>query len=159
MKTDILTSAFLDLRSKLHRIATRLLQDDEDASDALQDTFVKLWSKEKIESDPEARNKLVRALKNTCIDRLRARHTVPLDSVGTDSAGYRETHFEDMERYEKLLLSGVTDRQRQIYNMITHDCLDYDEVASALGMTVEAVRTNMSRARRRISANIKIIER
>lgn len=159
MKKDILTSSFLDIRGKLHRIAMRFLQDDEDARDAVQDTFEKLWTKDDVESDSEARSKLVHALRNTCIDRIRTNHSVPLTSVETViDAGY-EIAVEDMDRYERLIVRGLTDLQMRIYNMITHDCLEYDEVAGRLDMSVEAVRMNMSRARRRIRDNIKSVDR
>ncbi|MDE6578340.1 MAG: hypothetical protein K2J82_07595 [Muribaculaceae bacterium] len=39
MKTDQLTYSFLSLRDKLHRSALKILKNDEDAKDALQDTF------------------------------------------------------------------------------------------------------------------------
>lgn len=159
MKKDVLTSSFLDIRSKLHRIAMRLLQNDEDAKDAVQDTFEKLWSKDEIESNAEARNKLVHVLRNTCIDRLRTNHTVPLETVDTEYGNYCETPTEDMERYERLIVGGLTDVQMHIYTLITHDCLEYEEVAAKLNMTVEAVRMNMSRARKRIRENIKMIDR
>lgn len=108
MKKDVLTISFLDIRSKLHRIAMRFLQNDEDAKDALQDTFEKLWSKDEIESNAEARNKLVHVLRNTCIDRLRTNHSVPLESAETDFEGGYETPTEDMERYERLIVKGLT---------------------------------------------------
>lgn len=159
MKKDVLTSSFLDIRSKLHRIAMRLLQNDEDAKDAVQDTFEKLWTKAEIESNAEARNKLVHALRNTCIDHLRTTHTVPLEAVETEFESVYETSTEDMERYEELIVRGLTDVQMRIYNLITHDCLEYEEVAEQLNMSIEAVRMNMSRARKRIRENIKIIDR
>lgn len=159
MKKEVLTSSYLDIRSKLHRIAMRLLQNDEDAKDALQDTFEKLWSKDDIESNAEARNKLVHVLRNTCIDRLRTNHSVPLESAETDFEGGYETPTEDMERYEMLIVKGLTETQKRIYNLITHDCLEYEEVAKLLDMSVEAVRMNMSRARKRIRENIKFIDR
>lgn len=159
MKTDELTSAFLAIRSKLHRMAVRLLLNDEDAKDAMQDTFVKLWSKDKIQSDEEARNKLVRVLHNTCIDRLRANRSVPLESAPPDAAGIYETPVEDMAKYERLIITGLTDVQRQIYAMVTRDCLSYDEISDRMNMSVEAVRMNMSRARKKIRENIKAIDR
>lgn len=162
MKKDVLTSSFLDIRGKLHRIAMRLLQNDEDAKDAVQDTFEKLWSKDEkdeIESNAEARNKLVHVLRNTCIDRLRTNHSIPLESSVTDFEGGYETPTEDMERYERLIVKGLTQTQMHIYNLIAHDCLEYEEVAKRLNMTVEAVRMNMSRARKRIRENIKMIDR
>lgn len=159
MKKDVLTSAFLDIRGKLHRIAVRLLHDDEDAKDAIQDTFEKLWSRDEIKSNDEARNKLVHVLHNTCIDRLRTQHTVSLESADSAIDSGYEMPVEDMTRYESLILGGLTELQRRIYMMVTHDCLEYDEIAGRLGMKVEAVRMNMSRARKRISENIKAIER
>lgn len=159
MEKDALTSAFLGIRSKLHRIAMRLLRDDEDAKDAVQDTFEKLWTRDEIKSDDTARNKLVYALRNTCIDHLRGKHTVQLDAAAMESAGGYEMPTEDMARYERLILSGLTDLQKQIYDMVTHQCLEYEEISRRLGMTVEAVRMNMSRARKQIRQNIKIIDR
>lgn len=159
MKKDVLTTSYLDIRSKLHRIAMRFLQNDEDAKDAVQDTFEKLWSKDEIESKAEARNKLVHVLRNTCIDRLRTNHSVALESVVIDSKDGYEIPTEDMERYERLIVNGLTDMQMRIYNLVTHDCLEYEEVAKILNMSVEAVRMNMSRARKRIRQNIKAIDR
>lgn len=159
MKKELLTSSYLDIRSKLHRIAIMLLRNDEDAKDAVQDTFEKLWKKEDVESNAEARNKLVHILRNVCIDRLRTRHTVPLESVLTEFEKGQEMPTEDMERYERLIVNGLTDVQMHIYNLLTHDCLEYEEVAKLLNMSVEAVRMNMSRARKRIRENIKMIDR
>lgn len=159
MKTDVLTSAFLDIRSKMHRIAMRLLHDDEDARDAIQDTFEKLWSKDEINSDDEARNKLLHVLRNTCIDRLRTQRHVPLGSVESDTDSGYEMSIEDMSRYEQLITDGLTELQRRIYMMVTHECLEYEEISHILAMSVEAVRMNMSRARKRISENLKKIDR
>ena len=65
-----MTSSFMGLRDKLHHIAKRYLQNDEDAQDALQDTWLKLSDKGDVETSQEARNKLVAVLRNNCIDQL-----------------------------------------------------------------------------------------
>lgn len=62
MKTDNLTSSFLALRDKLHRSALGFLKNDEDARDALQDTFFNLWRIGGAETENEARNKLFAVL-------------------------------------------------------------------------------------------------
>ncbi|MDE6271492.1 MAG: hypothetical protein K2M31_00595 [Muribaculaceae bacterium] len=54
MKTDNLTSSFLALRDKLHRSALGFLKNDEDARDALQDTFCNLWRGESVRTELEA---------------------------------------------------------------------------------------------------------
>ncbi len=157
MKSDVLTSALVALRAKLHAVAMRLLRDDEDARDAVQDTFVKLWQAQPPASDNEARNKLAHALRNVCIDRLRTRSTRPMVPLDDDVG--QVVPAEDISDYERQILSGVTDAQRRIYAMVTHDCLEYDEIAQRLGMTVDAVRMTMSRARKKIRENIKALEK
>lgn len=159
MKTDNLTSSFLALRDRLHRSALGFLENDEDARDALQDTFFNLWRDGGAETETEARNKLFAVLRNICIDRLRKPRTYPLDETDTDSLEVKAFSFEDMDKYESLLTTGLTDVQRHIYSLVTHDGLEYDVIAENLGMSVEAVRMNMSRARKKIRDNYKQLDR
>lgn len=159
MKTDNLTSSFLALRDKLHRSALGFLKNDEDARDALQDTFFNLWRDGGAETETEARNKLFAVLRNICIDRLRKPKTYPLDETDTDSLEVKAFSFEDMDKYESLLTTGLTDIQRHIYALVTHDGMEYDAIAETLGMSVEAVRMNMSRARKKIRVNYKQLDR
>lgn len=159
MNTDNLTSSFLALRDKLHRSALGFLKNDEDARDALQDTFFNLWRDGGAETETEARNKLFAVLRNICIDRLRKPKTCPLDETDTDSLEIKAFSFEDMDKYEFLLTTGLTDIQRQIYSLVTHDGMEYDAIAETLGMSVEAVRMNMSRARKKIRDNYKQLDR
>ena len=49
MGLDLMTSSFLGLRDKLHCIALRYLQSDEEAQDVLQDTWLKLSDKSEVE--------------------------------------------------------------------------------------------------------------
>ena len=159
MKTDNLTSSYLALRDKLHRSALGFLKNDEDAKDAIQDTFFNLWRSGDTESEPEARNKLFTVLRNICIDRLRKPRTVPIDKIDTDGMESSPVEFEDMEKYESLLTAGLTDIQKQIYVLVAHKGWEYDKIADRLKMSVEAVRMNMSRARKRIRDNYKQLER
>lgn len=159
MKTDNLTSSFLALRDKLHRSALGFLKNDEDARDALQVTFFNLWRDGGAETETEARNKLFAVLRNICIDRLRKPRTYPLDETDTDSLEVKPFSFEDMDRYESLLTAGLTNVQRRIYSLVTHGGMEYDAIAENLGMSVEAVRMNMSRARRKIRDNYKLLDR
>lgn len=147
------------LRDKLHRSALGFLKNDEDARDALQDTFFNLWRDGGAETQTEARNKLFAVLRNICIDRLRKPKTFPLDETDTDSLEVKAFSFEDMDQYESLLTAGLTDVQRRIYSLVTHDGMEYDAIAETLGMSVEAVRMNMSRARKKIRNNYKQLDR
>lgn len=159
MKLDTLTSSFLALRDKLHRSAMDFLKNDEDAKDAIQDTFFNLWRNGDVETKSEARNKLFAVLRNVCIDRLRKPQTIQLEEIDTNSLETNPVQFEDIENFEALIISGLTDIQKHIYTLVTHEGMEYEEIAEALNMSVEAVRMNMSRARRKIRDNYKRLEK
>lgn len=161
MKTDHLTTSFIALRDKLHRSAIGFLKNEEDASDALQDTFCKLWHGNKIMNDNEARNKLFAVLRNVCIDRLR-------------SPRYRSRSLEDIEvscheeppdmdvssgELEKILTANLSEQQLRIYRLIAHENIEYDDVAARLGISVEAARMNMCRARKKIRDNYNRLDK
>ena len=157
MEIDLLTSSFLGLRDKLHHIALKYLGSDEDAKDALQDTWLKLRSKGEVETTIEARNKLVTVLRNVCIDHLKKAREIPID-VTVDIQAYRMDE-EDIGNLELLLQEGLTPLQKEIFNLVTHEGFDYNEIAKQLSMSVEAVRMNMSRTRKKIRENYKRLNR
>ena len=128
MEIDVLTSSFLGLRDKLHHIALNYLESDEDAKDA----------------------KLVTVLRHVCIDRLRKAKPIPLDAVSVrELKGYNMVE-EDLKHLEALLQESLTPLQREIFNLVTHEGIEYEQVAEKLSMTVEAVRMNMSRTRKKM---------
>ena len=123
----------------------------------LQDTWLKLRSKGEVETTIEARNKLVTVLRNVCIDHLRKAREIPID-VTVDIQAYRMDE-EDIGNLEQLLQEGLTPLQKEIFNLVTHEGFDYDEIAKQLSMSVEAVRMNMSRTRKKIRENYKRLNR
>lgn len=155
MGHDILTSSFLNLRSKLHHIALKYLLNDEDAKDALQDTWLKLKSKGNISDDNEAKNKLVCALRNVCIDKLRKAKMQSIEDSRTSKLLYYTMETEDIKNLENLLSKDLSPLQQQIFNLVTHEGYDYELIAEELSMSVEAVRMNMSRARKKIREHYK----
>lgn len=155
MGHDILTSSFLNLRSKLHHIALNYLSNDEDAKDALQDTWLKLKSKGNISDDNEAKNKLVCALRNVCIDKLRKAKMQSIEDSRTSKLLYYTMETEDIKNLENLLSKGLSPLQQQIFNLVTHEGYDYELIAEELSISVEAVRMNMSRARKKIREHYK----
>ncbi len=155
MELDLLTSSFLALRSKLHRSALKFLNNDEDARDALHDAYYNLLKQGSISSDAEARNKLFTVLKNVCIDRLRKERTLPLDQSEAATCTVTPYTDDDIESLEHLLTEHLTEAQRHIYILVTHHGMEYEQIAARLGMSVDAVRMNMSRTRKKIRETYK----
>ena len=126
------------------------MESDEDAKDALQDTWLKLRNGSKVETTSEAKNKLVTVLRHVCIDHLRKAKSIPIDTVSAyETKGYN-MDVEDLKHLETLLQKGLTPQQREIFDLVTHEGMEYEQIAEKLSMTVEAVRMNMSRIRKKM---------
>lgn len=91
MSKETLTSTFTELRKGFLRLAMRFLPSQEDADDALQEAFFRLWKQaDRISSREEAEALTVVTVKNLCIDILRRRshlQTVELDEKQRQCGG------------------------------------------------------------------------
>lgn len=142
------TDTFVELQNKLHRVATNLLNDQSEAEDAIQDTFCNLWSRDLPETSEETRYKLFAVLRNVCLNKLRSKHRF---SPITDNIIIPdEDQYEESERIKGLLFKSLTPLQTKILQMIVSDEMDYEEVAERLELSVESVRTNVYRARKKM---------
>ena len=82
MEGDAFTSVFVGLRQRLKRIATGIIGDSDDAEDALQDAFCRLWSRrDRIAGSSEVEALSVTTVHNVCIDALRRQSHSPTVSL------------------------------------------------------------------------------
>lgn len=136
------------LLEKLHRVAFRLLKDEMDAEDAVQDAIYNLWCDRVPASSEEARFRLFTILKNVCLNKLkRRRFFIPISECEKEDDN---NVLDETERIRSLLLASLTPLQVKIFQMANDDNLEYDVIAERLNMSIGAVRMNMSRARKKM---------
>lgn len=136
------------LLEKLHRAAFHFLKNEMDADDAVQDAVCNLWSDKIPASSEEARFRLFSILRNVCLNKLkRKRYFIPISECEKESDN---NVLDETERIRSLLLASLTPLQRKIFQMATDDNLEYDVIAERLNMNIDAVRMNMSRARKKM---------
>lgn len=135
------------MQEKLHSVACRILNDEMEAEDAVQDAFCNLWSARLPDSSDEARYRLFAVLKNVCLNKLKRRRTIVGNQLPDIPA--EEYRFDESEKISRLLLASLPPLQSKIFAMAAFDDMEYEDIAAELGMTVEAVRMNMSRARKK----------
>lgn len=157
---------FMPLRSHLYAVAYGILGSSDDALDAVQDLYVKLWQmRDKV--DFHAVN--VKAysavmIRNACYDRFR-RSRLSYDSVPSEAHNQlmsdedvgRATEAKDMALIVKRLLTALPDRQREVMELRAIEGLELKEIAECLGMTEVNVRVLLSRARRSLRDQIENI--
>ena len=155
MGDKTLTTVFTRLRRKFLGIAMTILPNEEDAADALQDAFCKLWPRrDNINDEAKAEALTGVTLRNICIDRTRKRTlpTVPLNEEH-DTVDSETTYKEREERYnivKAIIDNELTRLQKRIIELKEIEGVEIVEIARQLQMTENAVRMNLSRARNKI---------
>lgn len=158
MSDDTLTSTFTSMRQRLLAMAERITGNRDEAADAVQDAFVRLWKhRGEINTERAAAGMSVTAVHNMSIDVVRrrvARPTVAVDEArdmaadrGEPSPADRDEAYAQVEAIIEHELSPV---QRSIVRLRECDGIDYDEIARRLGLQPANVRVQLSRARKRI---------
>ena len=72
MSLEVFTQRILPMKDKLFRFALRLLQDVQEAEDAVQDVMVRIWSKKEEWGQWQSLEAYcMTATRNSCLDRLR----------------------------------------------------------------------------------------
>ena len=154
-QTDRITSAFTALRDQMLSLAERITGNRDDAADAVQDAFVKLWQQRgRFQTTSHARGAGMMAVRTTSIDlaRRQSRHSdVPVEqaasAIETTSPDERETAYLQVRAIIDKELSA---NQRTILEMREMQGMEFDDIAARLGMQPATVRVELSRARKRV---------
>lgn len=156
MALDLLTSVFTRLRPRLHSTARRLLESDDDADDAVQKAFCRLWQRrDRLSGESEAEGVSVTTVRNICIDSLRQRQSRPTDPLDEssdrpDDTGTSPPSQELVEEVNTLISDSLSARDREILIHRECDGWEFDDIAEHYGMTEASVRVAISRARRTV---------
>ncbi|MDR2293358.1 MAG: sigma-70 family RNA polymerase sigma factor [Prevotellaceae bacterium] len=152
MTSENFKKQFLPHAEKLYALAFRLLGNKAEASDAVQDTYLKLWNKR---NELEIRNTeafCVTLVKNICLDilRKRRRNKSLLDSeqAATEHIINKqiEIHYDWIQMQK--LIKQLPLLQQQLIVMRHVKEYTMAEIAKQTGLSEANVRTTLSRARK-----------
>lgn len=140
------------LRGDLLRQARRLLDSEDDAEDAVQETLMKLWiMKERILTADKMRNMATVVCRNVSLNILRdARQSVPIETAEVITLqGNPQVLLEEQESRQRLKRSieKLTDKQRAILRMRNVENMTYADIAKIIGSSESSVRGMISKAR------------
>ena len=154
-QTDRITGAFTALREQMLSLAERITGNRDDAADAVQDAFVKLWQQRgRYESASHARGAGMMAVRTTSIDMARRNSRqadVPVeqaaDTIDEMADNDRSLAYQQVRR---IIDNDLSRNQRLIIDMREMQGMEFDEIAHRLNMTPSNVRVELSRARKRV---------
>jgi RNA polymerase sigma-70 factor (ECF subfamily) len=154
MEQEVFSSLFTRLHHRLKASARRLLGNDDDADDALQDAFCNLWQRrDGITSESEATGLSVTTVKNICIDKLRRQQTHPTDSIDDNLQLSDDNDYDNNEQFKTvkaIIDNSLNEQQRHILYMRDYSGYSFEEIANETGLTESNIRLILSRARRAV---------
>lgn len=146
---------------RLLRFATRILGNEEDALDCLQETFLRLYQGlDSFRGEASLQTWLYKLTTRVCLDELRRRRrrikTAPIDDLRLEQGRLADLvedpaeHLVSETERERLLevLERLPEPHRSALILRAVHNLSYEDVATQLGCSIGTVRSRLARGRR-----------
>lgn len=154
-KDPLLLTTFRRIEKRLKTIACGILGNQTEAEDALQDAFIKLWTRRpNMSNEHEAEAMLTTTIKHLSIDTIRSRDRFRTEDVDNNDAydmpedneqEKRETMFSEIENIIKKQLTPIA---QEILHRREYNGESFSKIAQDMNMQETAVRMQLSRARK-----------
>lgn len=158
MKSSEFKRLLLPFSSRLFRLAFSLLANREEAEDAVQEVYLKLWKMrndlDKYDS-PEAL--CIQMTRNLCLDILRRRTKTrelftmkEQDSQVEMNDPAKELLSKERSEIMLKLINQLGEPQRTLVHLRHIEGKDYSEIETLMNMKENAIRVSISRARKQL---------
>ena len=155
------TAAFAALVERYERVlfsvALRMLGDAEDARDATQDAFIKVFQR-LGDYKPEHRffSWVYRILTNECLNVLRARRPQEreIPETAITSGALEALELEERRQAVQAAISALTADYREVLILRHFAELSYEEVADTLDIPVKTVKSRLYTARQQLGQRL-----
>lgn len=140
-----------ELQPDLLPIARKIIGDEEEAKDVVQDSLLRLWQlKEEVQNVRGFARILVR---NRSLDILRKRKSsVQVEISETADIVTSDDRDERIERM-MTLVGNLPTMQQTVLRLRHMEGKEMSEIAELIGTTEQAIRQSLSRARRAVLAS------
>jgi RNA polymerase sigma-70 factor (ECF subfamily) len=157
-----LKEIWLTFSGRFYRIAYYILDSQEDAEDAVQELYLKIFSGSKNMMDvrtPVAYGTTL--LRNICIDRIRRRNAVRTEEIQeyivSDTSGPDEASAcRDALKFLLQEMEKLPEKQSRALKMRAFEGLEYHEIAKRMRLSQVNVRVLISIARKQLKRRMNI---
>ena len=145
-------------------LALKMLCDEEEAKDMVQETFIRVWQRIRDYDQEKAFTTWVYTIASRlCLDRLkRTTRIVPLPddelvlrhfASDTDSQGALEN--KEWTSIVRMMAEGLSDKQRLVFTLCQLEGLSSEEVEQITGLDARQIKSNLYVARQTIRKRLK----
>ena len=163
MSLEAFKNKVLPAKDKLYRFAFRMLRDEDEAKDIVQEVLIKVWNKrESMDSWQNIEAWCMQITKNQVLDKVKTKRYKLTDQIeeGFDlsdnssrtPAGITETN-DTMESINKLI-NALPEKQKQVIQLRDIEGFSYKEIGDIMGVDLGQVKVNLFRARKSVKENL-----
>ena len=143
----------------LFSLALKMLCDEEEAKDMVQETFIRVWQSIRNYNQEKAFTTWIYTIASRlCLDRLkRSRRIthVPDDELtlrrfASDSDSQRELENQEWVAIVRTMAEGLSDKQRLVFTLCQLEGLSSEEAEQITGLDARQVKSNLYVARQTI---------
>ena len=155
MKQNEFTAIVLPFKDKLYRLAKRILVSSDEAEDAVQEVYLKLWKgRDSIKNYRKPEAFAITMIKNYCLDRLKSKQASNLKIV--------HSNYQNSENLDKKIeandgvalvfkiMESLPEQQKIILQLRDVEEFEFEEIAQMLDIKETAIRVALSRARKSV---------
>lgn len=149
---------------KIFGVTFRMLCNEEEAKDAMQDTFIKAWMQlETYRNDYQFSTWLYKIASNVCLDKMKSAER-KLSVKISDSTNYElnsETNLEseiinkDLTEKIKVITNSLSTKQKMLFTLRYLEGLEVDEITQITGLSAVKIKNNLYLARQSVTKQMK----
>jgi RNA polymerase sigma-70 factor (ECF subfamily) len=143
---------------QMYRFAYSLLEEEEDARDAVSQVFTKMWHRQPQLSEDTVTGYLMAAVKNHCLNTLRTRRQNAVIEAELQTEQHTQPEQERQELMNELarvIDEHLTEQDKRILSLHYDEEKTYTETAQLLGISPSAVNKHITHSLSKIRSIFK----
>lgn len=149
---------FKDNYPLMYRMAFSMVENADDAKDAVNQVFTQMWKGKPKVSDSQLRGYLLAATRNQCLHILRQRQLRRQmeEALQRDEVACRdEEHEELLHELQQIIDDNLTEQDKRVLQLHYDEEMTYAETATVLGISTAAVNKHITRSLAKIRETFK----
>ena len=150
---------FKDNYPHMYRMAFSLVENADDAKDAVNQVFTQMWRSKPQVSQDSIRGYLLAATRNQCLHLLKQRQLqrkMEEELQRQRQENLDEEREELLQTLQQVIEENLTEQDKRVLQLHYQEEMTYAETASALGISTAAVNKHITRSLFKIRKTLKI---
>lgn len=144
------------LQKSLFGFAIRMLKDRDWAEDALQDVLEKLWRiRDQLDPERNPKSLAMTMMRNKCIDLMKKNGRYVGEGQVPVMAVESGLEHKDMIAQLRARMELLSTQQRMIVELKDFQGFSYEEISEITEMSINTLRVNLSRARKKLTEPLR----